>query len=402
MSITAFQKFSVGPRLTAAWILFLVLSLFQGLPVKGADTEAQYVRIYYTILDADTLAKNGQTAAAVTKYQQAQRALEDYQKYNPGVYNKAVSYRLAYVTEKIKAASNAQAAPEAEATQTAAGGSPDASKSKVKLLEPGADPKKALRMHPKAGDKQTVSFGLKISMETKMGEMAMPAMNLPTMNMTMDTTVKSVAQNGDITYDLVMSDVSISEEPGLMAQVAEAMKASLGAAKGMTGSGVVTDHGVTKRYELKLPANADPQLHQAMDQAKEMFANLILPLPAEPVGTGAKWESTAPIKSQGMTIQQTTTCELTGAQDDQITAQVTIAQEASNQKISNPAMPGMKMDLKKMSGTGKGERTWDLTKIFPSKSNSDGEAETTMAINAGGNTQTIEAKMTIKAQAEAK
>src|SRR5206468_12492146 len=118
--------------------------------------------------------------------------------------------------------------------------------------------------------------------------------------------------------------------------------------------------GLTPATEPKVPAGADPQIRQVMERMKESVATLASPFPEEAIGPGAKWEAKVLLKSQGMTIDQSATYQLAALEDERLTVRSTIAQHAANQKIQNPAMPGLKMDLTKMTGTGTGEVTFDL------------------------------------------
>ena len=120
----------------------------------------------------------------------------------------------------------------------------------------------------------------------------------------------------------------------------------------MSGTGTISSRGFSKGIEFKAPPGADPQTRQIMDQMKDSFASLAAPLPEEAVGPGAKWEVRMPIKSQGMTIDQTATYELVSIEGESLTTKSTITQHAANQKIENPAMPGLKVDLTKMTGNG--------------------------------------------------
>src|SRR4029077_6613030 len=148
----------------------------------------------------------------------------------------------------------------------------------------------------------TLTMSLKMTMATKMGEGQTPAMKMPAMNFILDTTVKSVSPEVDIPYDMVMGEATVADEPGAMPQVVEAMKSALGNIKGLAGTGTMSNRGVNRGTEFQVPPGADPQTRQAMEQMKEGFSNIAIPLPEEAVGAGAKWEVRLPLKSQGMTI----------------------------------------------------------------------------------------------------
>jgi hypothetical protein len=199
-----------------------------------------------------------------------------------------------------------------------------------------------------------------------------------------------------------MGDISVSEEPGGTPGVAEAMKAVFAGAKGLSGTATISSRGLSKGLEFKSPAGGNPQARQLMDQMKGFVAQLIAPFPEEAVGPGARWEAKIPIKSQGITIEQTATYELVSLEGERLTTKSTVVQHAANQKIESPAMPGMKMDLSKMVGNGSGERTFDLAHLLPVAGTEKAHSESSMAMNMGGQKQPMTMKMDINFQFEAK
>ena len=103
-----------------------------------------------------------------------------------------------------------------------------------------------------------------------------------------------------------------------------------------------------------------------------------------------------------MTIDQTTAYQLVSIEGERLTAKSTIIQSAANQKIQNPAMPGLKFDLVKMSGNGAGETTIDLAQLLPAKGTVDSHSELSMAMNTGAQKQTITMKMDLNLRLETK
>jgi hypothetical protein len=164
----------------------------------------------------------------------------------------------------------------------------------------------------------------------------------------------------------------------------------------------MSDRGVNKSTDVKATADLNPQARQAMDQMKDTFSNTGIALPEEPIGVGAKWEVKQKIKSQGMTIDQTTQYELLSIDGDTLKAKATITQSAGNQTIQNPAMPQMKMDLVKLSSTGSGEMTTDLRQLVPVQATIDMHSDTTMAMDAGGQKNEMSMKMSINIRMESK
>jgi hypothetical protein len=390
-----------------------VLLLAFVVPVFADEEEDQYFDVLGIIQKADALYNSGQVAKALTKYQEAQVALETFRKAHTDWNPKVIAYRAKYLADKIalcsdKSSQPAQKQAEPPENKAGPGTSPDNKSTgaetgvRVKLLEAGSEPRQVLRLHPKAEEKQTLTMTLKMAMAMKVGGMENPPMKLPTMVMTMEATVKNVSPEGDIAYEMVLTDTSIGDEPGVLPQVAETIKSSLGNIKGLSGKGVISDRGVNKGMEMTVPSGADPQVQQAMGQMRDSFANLATPLPEEGVGVGAKWEAKMPIKSQGMSIDQTTTYELVSLKDDNLATKININQTAPPQKVQSPSMGAMKLDLLKMSGTGTGEVSLGLGQLLPLAGTMVLHSDLAMGVGTGAQQQTMDMKMDIDLRLEAK
>ncbi len=344
--------------------MLALLLLLGGTLVWADERDDQYLGIFYLIDQADALQAKGNNKAALAKYQEAQTALVNFRKRYPDWKANIVSFRLNYVVRKA-----AECAPETSST--------------LQLLGQGAEPRKTLRFHPKAGDKQTLALTVKLGMDMKMGDMPGQAVQMPAIKLTMASTIKAVAPEGDITYEMLVTDAELLDEAGPLPQVLEQAKASLTAMKGISGTSTISSRGITKSVNMIKPAEADPQKLQMIEQLRESLYRITCPLPEEAVGLGAKWQVTLPDKSEGVELTQTETYELVSVEGETFKTRTTIAQTASPQKIQNPAMPGLKMDLTSMNGTGTGDLTINLAQLLPVASNSDLQSEYAMSLNAG-------------------
>src|SRR5882762_5174141 len=86
-----------------ALVLMLVLS---SLCARADVLDDQYVRIYNLIQEADLLNSNGQINQSLSKYLDAQNALQKFHRINPDWNPKVVNFRLNYLTTKVAAASS--------------------------------------------------------------------------------------------------------------------------------------------------------------------------------------------------------------------------------------------------------------------------------------------------------
>jgi hypothetical protein len=391
------------PRPERVALGLLVFCLAAGGGLQAGERDERYVAVFDTIQQADALSDSGKLAAAATKYREAQSALQAFRRAYPDWNPKTVSFRLNYLAEKIAALAE-KSAPTTGTSDPGAGAKSDtaAASPAVKLLEAGAEPRAPLRLHPKAGDKQTLTMSLKIGIDLQLGEMPAQAMKLPAINMTMEVLVKDVSAEGDITYESAITESTIAEDPGAAQPVADAMKASLGNFKGLTGTGTISSRGLQKHADMKVPAGANPQMGQVLDQMKDTLASVSAQLPEEAVGPGARWEAPMSVKSQGMTIQQTATYELVSVEGDKVVLKSTLTQKAANQKIQNPAMPGLKVDLERMVGNGTSELTLDLARTLPPAAKMETHSEMSMGMTVAGQKQSMVMKMEIHLDLEAK
>jgi hypothetical protein len=203
------------------------------------------------------------------------------------------------------------------------------------------------------------------------------------------------------TRNTLYEDATLAEEAETPPQMAEQLKTALGMLKGLIGTGTMTARG-TQTIQFKLPAGGDPVTSQGVDQFGQSFSDLGFVFPEEPVGPGAKWESQVPSKSQGMTIDQTTTCELVSVDGERVTLKGTVSQHADKQKVQNPSSPGGALELSKMTGKGTLEITFDLAQLYPSELTRESHSDITMEMDLAGQKQSISTATTSKVRLEAK
>ncbi len=270
------------------------------------------------------------------------------------------------------------------------------------LLQPGAEPHKALRLHPKAGDKHTSTLTLKMTMEVHAGTADAQPMKMPPMTLVMDTTIKSVSAGGDISFDTVMREVSVAEDSQAAPQMVDAMKTALSGVKGLSINGTMSNRGISKRTEVTPPADTNPQAQQMIEQMKDAFSNSGVVFPEEAVGPGAKWVVKQKVKSQGLTLDQTTTCELVSVEGDRLKVKTVLTQSAANQEVKNPSLPDAKVNVVKLQSRGTGEISANLGQLMPVQATSDLRNESNMAVSAGGQDSEMTIKMDMNQRLETK
>lgn len=386
------------PLWTWAIALAVVVSILAPVRLPADQVDDKYLGIFKLITQADQLGQRGQADVAKAKYLEAQKALANFKKEYPTYNPKVVTYRLDYLDKQLDAlAQSAIAAEAAAASKAAAKGL-----GQCVLLEPGAEPRQVLRLHPKSGEKQTVAMTVTMSMGMQMPNVPMQMVKLPAMVLTVGVTPTEISAEGDVQFDLVFEDVDVAAESGSTPEMAEAMKAQLAGVKGLTITRVLTDRGFSIKTEMKIPPGSTAEVRKAMEEMKESFSATEILLPEEPVGVGARWEVKRKLRTSGMALDQTAIFDLDSVEGNVIKTKASVQQRAANQKIAHPMIPQAKVDLLKLTGTGEMGMTVDLGKILPVRGTVDDTTEMTLGLDAGGQKQTMPMKTETKVQLETK
>ena len=103
-----------------------------------------------------------------------------------------------------------------------------------------------------------------------------------------------------------------------------------------------------------------------------------------------------------MNIDETANYQLVSIEGDGFTAKTQFTQQAANQKIQNPSMPGMKVELTRMVGKGTGDVTFDLGKLMPQAGSMNYHSDLSMAMNVGGKRQPMTVNMDMTMGIESK
>jgi hypothetical protein len=134
---------------------------------------------------------------------------------------------------------------------------------------------------------------------------------------------------------------------------------------GLRGSMIVDNQGNTKQANFNTPETLDPNTKKMVEQMVTSLKQLSSPVPSEAVGVGAKWKIPS-VTANGMTMNENSTYELVDLKDNVASLQVTMEQQAGEQKINPQGLPpGASIDLKSMNSQGNGKRKLALNKVMP-------------------------------------
>lgn len=108
-----------------------------------------------------------------------------------------------------------------------------------------------------------------------------------------------------------------------------------------------------------------------------------------------------PVKSSGLTVDQTTDYQLASIDGDHVSTTFTQTQSAANQKMQNPAMGAMQMNILQMTNNMTGSVAADLSKLMPLQATMDSHSELNAEMNAAGKKQAMDMKIGMNITLEA-
>ncbi len=296
-----------------------------------------------------------------------------------------------------KAAAAPVAAPAAPSVEAAPSSGPV-----VKLLSPGAEPRKVLRFkfHKDREEKISMEMGTEIAME--MNDMKLPAMKMPAMKMVMSTRITEIRADGDARYEFKVAHVEVVENPDVMPLVLQTMKESAKGLEGFSGYGIVDTRGVTKEADFEIPKEATAQVRQLMTSMRQSIKELSAPLPVEAVGVGARWEVHTVVDQSGMKLLQVATYELIKLDGDKGTTKVTLKQTAPGGDFAPAGSPpGVIAHIDALSSGGSGSMTFDLSRLIPVHSDVRMDMDMAMTVKQGDQSQQMKMKMGLDVKMDA-
>lgn len=263
----------------------------------------------------------------------------------------------------------------------------------VELLDAGNEPRQELRFRPTKGSVQKVTFIMQMDMTTSVNGQAIPGAKLPSQKFTLETTVRDVSPEGDVTMDFKYTDVGLIDDPANSSPVAELIEKNLKPLIGASGTAVVTSRGITKSNQFNVPEKMDPLIKATLDSMKDSLNRLSSPLPAEAVGVGGKWKVTQEMSVSGMTLVQEATHEVEQLDAQGATMKVDMTQRADAQEMKAPGLPaGAKMSLESLETTGLGHSSISLASVLPLKMDMKVDSNMKMKMSLGGLEQKLDVK----------
>jgi len=250
----------------------------------------------------------------------------------------------------------------------------------VKLLDPGTGKKAELRLAPTKGDKLATVMTMDMAMEISAGGQTMPTQAVPQMVFGIDMEVNEVRAD-EFTFTFKYTKADIVETATTDPAVAQGMRGVINELQGLEGHSTMTKRGFVRDGSFVPAEGAGPAIQEMAANMEKQLGQLAAPLPAEPVGVGAKWQVDSVVTDKGMSVNQSAVYTLEKLEGSKIQLAVTITQDAKDQTVSTPQGDAK---LSSLSTKGTGTSSLDLTMLLPTEATSDTVSDVSMSMDMGG------------------
>jgi hypothetical protein len=119
------------------------------------------------------------------------------------------------------------------------------------------------------------------------------------------------------------------------------------------------------------------------------LSGAVSPLPAEPFGVGAVWETVGSLESNGVVFVQTSTFTVTDIQGPLVSVEIALRQELGPEGFTLPGLDTADIDAD-VSTDGSGAAVWNLEGVFPVSADSSTTQTLDATISADGQTGRLE------------
>ena len=222
------------------------------------------------------------------------------------------------------------------------------------VVSPGVLPQRLLRYHLAKGSKSTIELDLEGKLVA--GDIKSAS---PPLTFTLEVRVDDVLADGHMKLVSTIQDLTTHAEavqPGApRAQTDAAALKGVAITSTLAPDGTVTDVALVGD-----PKQLGPTAKAEVDQLVQAMPKLAMPLPATPVGIGAKWRSSRALgPASPVTLQAVTTIDVTGISGSVVTYEVGSTVLGADQVVKQE---GVDVDVKNITGTASGRGTFDLQK----------------------------------------
>jgi len=215
---------------------------------------------------------------------------------------------------------------------------------------------------------------------------------LPTMVREMRLDIGQQLPRGELRYSFELTAAHARKRKGVPDYLLAPMNQALSQTKGVRGGAIIDERGFNRDTRIHVPASAPAQIKQTMAGMQQSMESLSSPLPARPVGIGARWELHQTVNNQGMKLQQVTRFRIVRLWPHKVELEAVVRQTARPQTIN---LPTGTAQLKRYRAKGAGTVIIDLRGVIP-KSRMRVQSDYELSVAVGGNRQNVKASIDLE------
>jgi hypothetical protein len=246
----------------------------------------------------------------------------------------------------------------------------------VTLLDPGAEPRAPIRFQPEVGSLGKVRMTMTMDLTQDIAGNAMPKVAIPPILMDMAVDVLDVAEDGTVHFTADLVEVGLGDDPNTPDMMRELLMAQFDKMVGLRTESVITDTGRTVSSAVTFPEGMPEELRGQMDQMNQSLAQLAQPVPDEPVGVGARWETLSRMDNT-LVIGQRTLYELVSRDGDLAVIQAVVTQSPIEDDVD---LGGTPATITAFDSEGQGRSEWLPNSVMPSTARIDMKLVMTMLV----------------------
>ena len=174
--------------------------------------------------------------------------------------------------------------------------------------------------------------------------------------------VEKIDEDGDLHFAWEITRCALCD-PG---ESEQALVEDMLTLKGFTVRGRANAQGIVHAVAFEENEELGYSMRNMFESLQIVLNDFATPLPAEPVGVGARWAVARSTTQMGMRMVETSEYELVGIEDGGFTLRVRTALTAPEQTVAFSGAPsGLDMTLTSFHGRGMGDVRLDLTHLVP-------------------------------------
>lgn len=261
-------------------------------------------------------------------------------------------------------------------------------RSVITLLDAGQGELRALRWTPRVGVPVRARLSMQMRMDLAFDGQAMPSSPLPTIVFTMRVEAGEANAEGNFPITTTYESIGLEGEtnPMMRRALLDAMRPLEGAtlAFEMTPLGVISSTNTSE-----LPPRVLEMLG-GQNGARQMIESIAQPMPAQPVGVGARWRLVQRMGGVNSPVITTTaTYEMVRRDGDRVELRMTGRQTGEPQEFDLPA-PDATAQLLSASGESTGSSTIELDTLVPIRAETSGRTTFKYEFTERGITQVVD------------